>query len=113
LPDETRQALRAPISRRDPQLHLRLSELRILAGDPDMTRHRQLAAAAERESVDRGDHRLAAGLEAPEDRLPALRARFAVEGPLPRQIGDVGAGDERSEERRVGKECRSRWASDA
>src|SRR2546426_10636834 len=91
---ESRQALRAAVARRDSQLHLWLPELRVLAGDTDVARHRQLAAAAQGESVDRGDDRLAAGLESPQHALPALRARLAVEGPLPRQITDVGAGDE-------------------
>src|SRR5439155_16133076 len=92
---EAREPLRTSVSRLDPQRHLRLSELRVLARDTHVTGHRQLAAAAQRESVDRRDHRLAARLQAPQHALAALRARLAVERPLPRQITDVGASDER------------------
>ena len=95
LAHEARQTLRAAVAGRDPELDLRLAELRVLAGDADVTRHGELAAAAERESVDRRDDRLAAGLESPKHALAALRARLAIERPLPRQIAGVGAGDER------------------
>ena len=59
-----------------------------------MTRHRQLAATAEREPVDRGDDGLGTGLESAEYILPCTCARFAEYGRLARQLGDVGAGDE-------------------
>src|SRR2546425_12502600 len=93
----------------------------------------ELAPAAQRVAVDRGDHRLAARLEAPQHGLAAERPCLAVERALLREVGDVracherllaGAGEDRSpdgglarhpfrgrsEERRVGKECRSRWS---
>src|SRR5206468_4674942 len=95
FPYQPRQPLRAAVAGRDSQLHLRLPELRVFTGDADVARHRELTATAQGESVDGGDHRLAARLESSEHALPALRARLAVERPLPRQIADVGAGDER------------------
>ena len=59
LADRARQALRAAGAGDDAELDLGLAELRGVGGDDDVAHHRQLAAAAEREAGDRGDHRLA------------------------------------------------------
>src|SRR5207247_1711739 len=93
--DQSRQTLRAAVSRRDAQLHFGLSKLRVLTGNSDVARHRQLATAAQREAIDRGDDWFAARLDAPQDTLATLRPRFSVEWSLLREIADVGSGDER------------------
>src|SRR3712207_6980600 len=63
--------------------------------EAEVARERELAAAAERVPVDGGDRRLA-------HRLEELGGRVPEAAPFARL--------ERSEERRVGKECRSRWS---
>ena len=42
--------------------------------------------------------------------VPAVRARLAAAVAVPGRAGEADEGAERSEERRVGKECRSRWS---
>ena len=96
LADEPRQSLRAAVAWNEPELHLRLAELRGVGRDANVTRHRQLASAAEREAVDRGDGRLGRCLEAAEDFLAALRERLRRDGAVSLELGDVGAGDERA-----------------
>ena len=95
LADNSRQPLRPAVPGRNAQLHFRLAELCVLARDPNVARHRELAAAAQRKAVDRGDDRFAARLQSSQHGLTPLRARFAVERPLAREIADVGAGNER------------------
>ena len=68
LADRPCQPLRAAGAGHDPELDLRLAELRVLAGDDHVARHRELAAAAERDAADRRDERLAD----PLDPLPAV-----------------------------------------
>src|SRR5881398_586004 len=94
LAHETRQALRAAITGRDAELHLRLTELCGLTRDPEMARHGELAPPAQGIPVHGGDDRLAAGLEAAQHRLATLRPRLAVERALLREIRDVGPRDE-------------------
>ena len=55
LTHEPRQPLRASEARDDPQVDLRLAERGRLGRDPEVARHRQLTAAAERDRVDGGD----------------------------------------------------------
>ena len=64
-------------------------------GDADVARQRELAAAAEREAVHRGDHRLGRLLEAREHPLAATiaRARPSSE-PCVGELRDVRAGHE-------------------
>ena len=92
LADEARQPLRAGKSRNQPEIDLRLPEARRVGRDAKRARHGKLAAAAERESVDGGNDRLAELLDEIEDVLAAERT-------LPRGIGrvacdlvDIGAG---------------------
>ena len=59
LADGARQALRAAGAGNDAELDLGLAEARVVGGDDEVAHHRQLAAAAERKSADRRDHRLA------------------------------------------------------
>ena len=53
--DEPGQTLGAAIPGDEPEIDLRLAELRRIGCDAERARHRQLAAAAERVPVDRGD----------------------------------------------------------
>ncbi len=55
---QPRQALHAAGQRRQADARLGQAEARVLGGDDDVARQRDLEAAAEREAVDRGDHRL-------------------------------------------------------
>src|SRR6185369_10251369 len=57
LADEPGQPLRAAAAGDDAEVDLGLPELRLLRGDPDVTRERELAPAAEAEAVDRRDDR--------------------------------------------------------
>ena len=61
--DEPRQPLRAAEAGDDPELDLGLAEARRGGGDAQVARHRQLAAAAEREAVDGRDRDDRAALE--------------------------------------------------
>ncbi len=60
---QSRQALGAAAAGKKAQLDLRLAKVSVLGGDADRAGHRGLAAAAEGEAVDRGDHRLSKGLD--------------------------------------------------
>ena len=78
LPDQARQSLGAAEAGDDPELDLRLTEQRRARGDADVAGHRQLAAAAEREAVDRGDRGDAGLADLAQQRMravPAARAR--------------------------------------
>src|SRR5436305_502606 len=55
--DNTGKALRGAGAGNDAEAELRLTELRALGGDPHVARQRQLAAAAKRIAVDRGNGR--------------------------------------------------------
>ncbi len=57
------QALRAAGPGQDSEFHLGQRELRARRSDPIMTAHCQLQAAAHRDAMDRGDHRLGAALD--------------------------------------------------
>src|SRR3546814_16951978 len=80
----------------DAELDFGLSEFRLVRRDDEIGHHRQLAAAAQCEAVDRGDPRLANLLN-------------EIARPFREEVLEV-----RSEERSVGKECvstcRSRWS---
>ena len=72
-----------------PDLDLRLGELCRLAGDDQVAMHRQFAAAAQGEAVDRGDHRLRAA----RDGFPVALAVAAVQADrrARREIAEIGA----------------------
>ena len=93
--DKTRQPLRAAVAGDEPEVDLRLAELRRVGGDAQRARHRQLAAAAERVAVDRGDRGLAELLDEIEDLLAAERVLAPARRTLLGQLVDVGAGHER------------------
>ena len=56
-------------------LDFRLAELRVAAGDHEIAAHRELVAGAERDAVDRGDHRLGELL----DHAPRIDAQRVVD----------------------------------
>ena len=80
----TREALRAAETRKESGLALRLSELGHIGSEADVTRHCQLAASAQRESIDRRDDGLWTGLESAEHILPrtcaCLRENWSLVG---------------------------------
>ena len=80
LADEPRQPLRAGVAGDQAEIDFRLSELRGVGGEPQRAGHRQLAAAAERVAVDRGDDRLAEVLDEIEDVLPGSACSRAAVG---------------------------------
>ena len=93
--DEARQALCAAVAGNEPEIDLRLTEFRCVRRDAKRARHRQLAAAAERETIDGGDCRFAEVLDEIEDALATKGLFASSRGRLLRQLVDVGAGNER------------------
>ena len=95
LPHQPREALRAGETGREAELDLGLAELRGVGRQPHRARHRELASAAQGETVDRGDHGLAQLLDHVEHALPEFGVRL---GRVRRQRGqfvDVRPGHER------------------
>ena len=93
LADKASQALGSAGARHRAELDLGLAEARGVGGDDDVAHHRDLAAAAERKTGDRRDHRLAAL----PDPLPAagdevFEVDFGIG--LARHLLDIGAGGE-------------------
>ncbi len=95
MPTSRGQALRAAVARDNPQLHFRLTELGVLARQAHGASHRDLASAAQRKSIDAGNHRLAQILDQIQHRLPAMRVLLAGDGIVLGQFADVRAGNER------------------
>ena len=95
LPHQSRQPLAAGIAGNDAEVDLGLAEARGVGGNAQRARHRQLAAAAQREAVDGRDHRLAEVVDGVEDPLPVTRVLLAFRGREHGQLVDVGAGHER------------------
>ena len=93
--DETRQALCAAVPGNQAEIDLRLTEFRRVRRDTKRARHRELTAAAERETIDGGDCRFAEVLEEIEDALATKGLFASSRGRLLRQLVDVGAGNER------------------
>ena len=93
---KARQALRSASAGNDPQQHFGLSHLGGGHGHAIVAGHGELQAAAQRGAVDGADHRLGAILDAPQQRMHAMRAvdgNFAVRDGA--EDFDIGAGDER------------------
>src|SRR5919204_204012 len=91
---DPREPLRPAPARDDAEVDLRLAELRRARGVAQVAAERELAAAAEREAIDRRDRRL-------RHRLEEARARVAEPAPLarlehgqPAHVLDVRACDE-------------------
>ena len=80
-----------------PRLDLGLAELRGARRVDEVAGERELAAAAEREAVDRRDHRHRAAprCASPSACAAARRSARACRGVMLGHRGDVGAGDER------------------
>ena len=89
-----------PPSRDEPELDLRLSELRVVGDDADVAAHRELEPSAEAEPVDRRDERRARRVHpVPELLDPARRAALVrIRGGLAqrRELLDVRPRDEGS-----------------
>src|SRR5204862_4107057 len=96
LADETWQALRGAVAGNDAELHLGLAELRRLGSETNVTGHRELASAAEREAVDGGERRLRRLLEPTKDALAPFGARLSLDGVLLGELRDVGPRHERA-----------------
>ena len=95
-PTRRGEPLRAAEAGDDAEVDLGLAELRLVAGVDEVARERELAAAAEREAVDRGDRRLrsSASIASPT-RAPSSANAARLVGVMLGHLGDVGAGDER------------------
>jgi hypothetical protein len=93
-PDDPRQALCAPGARHDPQRHLGQAEDGGAAGEAEVGGERELAAAAERVAVDRGDRDLRGGRQRVESPLKHPVARVELGGGEAKQGLHVGAGRE-------------------
>ena len=79
--DQARQPLRAAAAGDDAEQDLGLAELGVVGGDAEVARERELAPAAERVAVDRGDHR-------PRDARPRASSasrKLAADRPRPRR----------------------------
>ena len=76
--DQPRQPLGAAEAGDDPELDLGLAEDGRLGGDPEVARHRQLAAAAEGERVDRGDRRDPAAAHVAQQRVARVDQLLAA-----------------------------------
>src|SRR5467141_2421637 len=84
LAAQPRQALRSAITWQDPEFHFRLTEFRRLAGDPNGTGKRQLAAAAQCKSIDRADRWFPHRFQQMENPLSEERKFLAVDRCLQR-----------------------------
>src|SRR6266536_1046442 len=93
--NEAGQALRPAPAGNDAEVDLRLAELRGRGRVADVTRERELAAAAESEAVDRGDRRLRHRLEQPRGLVGESAPRLRLVDAEPAHVLDVRAGDER------------------
>ena len=78
LADQPRQPLGAAEARDDPEVDLRLAERGRLRGDAEVAGHRQLAAAAERQRVHRGDRDRRGLLHPAHERVRGLEQLLAL-----------------------------------
>ena len=93
--DEPGEPLGAAPAGDDADRDLRLAEVRPFARDPQRACQRELAAAAPRLAVDRGDDRLRHGGEQSERAAPRPRVAFHRFAASERhQVVEVGVGDE-------------------
>src|SRR5581483_2794668 len=90
-----RETLRAAPARDDSDRDLRLPQPRRVGCVADVAGQCELAAAAEREAVDRGDRRLRHRLEQPSGLLSERSPGARLVHPQRLHVLDVGAGDER------------------
>ncbi len=84
------EPLRAAAAGNNPEIDFRLAEAGILRCDDNIAAHRQLAAAAERESAHGGNHRLGDLID-----LVAIGEAFLdalIEGAAVGHFLDIGAG---------------------
>ena len=79
---EPQQALRAAETGHDAEVDLGLAQLCGVGGDAERARHRDLQAAAEREAVELGDHRLPEALDATPEVVVSAGEFRLVAGPI-------------------------------
>ena len=110
-PDQPRQALGATIARDQPQLGFRQAQPRVTGRQTQLAAQSQLAAPTQREAIDAGDHRFAAGFDKLHHCVTAMRQSLARSGIGAGQLGDVGprgkgllscTGDQDHANRRIG-----------
>src|SRR5829696_1463880 len=89
-----REPLGAAPAGDDPEVDLRLAELRLRRRVAQVARERELAAASEREPVDRRDRRLGHRLEQPRRLVTELTPGLRLVDVQPAHVLDVRAGDE-------------------
>jgi hypothetical protein len=89
-----REALRSAEARDHPEADLGLTEARLLAREDEVAHERELRTAAEREAVDRRDHRERQRLDELPERVPLAREAGGLLGVHRRHRGDVSARDE-------------------
>src|SRR5262249_4886861 len=87
--------LRTAPARDDPEIDLRLADLRRAGCVAQVARDRELAAPAEREAVDRGDRRLRHRLEQPRGLVPERAPRLRLVDAEPAHVLDVRTGGKR------------------
>ena len=92
--DQARRALGTAVAGQDPQVHLVLTEPRVLASDPNVAGHRELATAAEGEAVDASDDGFAQAFDAAEDALASAGEGFAGFGIGCGEFSNISAGGE-------------------
>src|ERR1039457_855940 len=133
FPHQARQALRSAGAGKYAEVDLGQADFaRVFARDAEVGGHGDLQPSADTMAIDRGDHELRSVLQ-PEQHFIRVQAEVILEGWIDRgQHFDVRASreklvayarehdhvhiviharpEDRSEERRVGKECRSRWS---
>src|SRR5436190_21013069 len=85
LAHQAREPLRSAEAGDDPEVDLGLSEARRLGRDPEVARHRQLAASAERQRVHRRDRDLARLLHPAQHPVAAVQELLARSG-----VGHLG-----------------------
>ncbi len=95
--DQARQALRPCVAGQQAEIDFRLSQLRRVRRDAKGACHRQLAAAAQRVTIDGRDDRLAEVLDQIEDVLARACLLAAGDRREHGELVDIGAGDERTD----------------
>jgi hypothetical protein len=95
-PHQARKPLRAAVAGDDPQRDLGQPQPGRPRRDPARAGHRDLAAAAEGVAVDGGDDRLAEALDEVAHPVPGLGEGARGLRRQPRELADVGPGDERA-----------------
>src|ERR1700740_2608514 len=87
------EPLRTAVTRQNPQLHFRLPQLGVFAGDSNRATQCQLASAAESESVDGANGWLAHRFQKMKNTLAKKRKLFSIYRCLLGEFADVRSGN--------------------